>query len=147
MWFLKVFDKRENAKVVLCPVGFFHLHISSPVYIRVSIYLVGIYKECLVGNHKCNKFWDIFYFSDSCITQSTASIPDYCILKCMQILFDSKCCSSCEIGTDFWEKIKKNKQILLEKIRLELCLGKVLSWPKINTINCSMFGWFIILIL
>lgn len=77
------------------------------------------------------------------MTQSTAIIPDYCILKCVQILFDSKCCTNCEIGTEFWEKLKKNKQILFEKIRLELCFGKVLTVELWLSIVASSFITFL----
>lgn len=54
--------ERENAKVVLCLVGFFHLHVSSPIHIRVSIRLT-MWKKCVIGNcrfRENNKCWEIF---------------------------------------------------------------------------------------
>lgn len=56
--------------------------------------------------------------------ESSAPIPGYCILKCMQILYDNKCCSICKIDTNFWEKLMENKHIPSEKSELDLCLGK-----------------------
>lgn len=84
---------------------------------------------------KRNKFsWQTFLvlFSDICRIKSTAPIPDRCILKCMQILYDNECCSICENDIDFWEKLMDNKHTLLEKSKMEFCLGKSFEVAKLN---------------
>lgn len=60
--------------------------------------------------------------------KSAAPIPGYCVLKCMQMLYDSQCCSVCEIDTDFWGNAMENKRALLEKRKLEFCLGRTSRW-------------------
>lgn len=74
------------------------------------------------------------FFSDSCTMQSTSFIPDHCVLKCMQILYDNKCCSNCQTNNNVWAKSMENKHNLLGKNQSELCLGKnaPLSIVKMN---------------
>ncbi|KAJ6633200.1 hypothetical protein Bhyg_15497, partial [Pseudolycoriella hygida] len=78
----------------------------SEAYILMGMIIFGTFMLCVLVN--------------SCTDKSTADLPEQCILKCVQTLYDNKFCTICENNSNFSVDFPK-KDTLDEQLKLKWC--------------------------